>query len=358
MLLVIGLHELGHYFAAKCLGVGVRQIVLGLGKPFYRKTLASGLVLGVTPYPIGGYVKLLDEREAPLLEEEKPRSFTYQAPWRRIVILLAGSAVNFLVAFLIFSSIFFVGMKQTSVIIGDIDVQSIAAKGGLQAGDLIQSIDGWQTPNWSLALLSIMSHSGNHSPMMLTIKRGNETNLTAMLSMTAWNFNGLRQTPLDSLGIQLPEVLTKEMVRYGGMDAFKQGACRTWQYLALNLSMMKNIATRKISIAALSGPLTLVEAAQSELDLGLMRFLSFIALLSVAVGLINLLPLPSLDGGHILYVLIEKVRGKAMALDVEVLIYRFMLAALFIFCMQLLANDLNRLATPQVVESQKSVTQT
>ena len=99
LLLVIGLHEFGHFLAARCLGVKVNRVVLGLGRPFYTYTSSSGLEYGVTALPLGGYVKLLNEREAPVSEQDKPFSFTYQAPWRRIVILLAGSFVNILVAF-------------------------------------------------------------------------------------------------------------------------------------------------------------------------------------------------------------------------------------------------------------------
>jgi len=106
MLLVIATHEFGHYITARYFGVGIKQVVLGLGKPIYSKTLKSGLVLSITPLPFGGYVKLFNEREAPLSKIQLPFSLTQQAPWRRITILLAGPAVNLLIAFMIFSSLF------------------------------------------------------------------------------------------------------------------------------------------------------------------------------------------------------------------------------------------------------------
>lgn len=344
LLLVIGLHELGHFIAARCLGVKVKRVVLGLGKPFYTYTLPSQLELCITPFPCGGYVKLLNEREAPVAKSDLPYSFTHQKPWRRIVILLAGAVVNLLVAFVIYFGLLLWGLTEKPPIVGEIAPQSIAAEAGLKAGDEIQSIDGWKTPNWSLTLLAIISHSGNNSPMNVTVKQVNGHIKALSFAMTGWHFNGSRQTPLESFGIDLPEEIKSHEVRLPFTAAFQQGAYRTYQYVILNLHMMKQIVTRQIALTALSGPMTLVSAAKSELDVGLERFLQFIALLSIAVGMVNLLPLPSLDGGHILFVVLEKLRGKPLSVDVEVLIYRFMMAALFIFCMQLVANDLDRYA--------------
>lgn len=345
MLLVVGTHELGHFLAAKLLGVGVRQVILGLGKPLYTKTLNSGLVLGITPFPLGGYVTLFNEREAPLMDKEKSFSLTSQAPWRRIIIFLAGAGVNFLVAIFLFSLLFFIGFKQIDTTVSAPTSQSIAQFSGLHDGDKITGINGWETPNWSLLTLAILSHSGKKSPLYFSIIRnGQQKNLT--LIMNEWHYNGLRETPLESLGITLPPKLTREWIQYSFVESFKKGLYRTWQYTALNVSMVGKIVTGKISLMALAGPLTLLDSAQSQLKVSFTVFLNFIALLSIAVGVVNLLPLPSLDGGHIVYVLLEKIRGRSVSIAMEVLIYRFMLAALFVFCMQLLANDLHKLSMP------------
>lgn len=343
MLLVVATHEFGHFIAARYFGVGVKQAVLGLGRPIYNKKLKSGLILSITPFPFGGYVKLFNEREAPLSENQKPFSLTCKPAWQRIFILFAGPFINIFLASLIFSGLFYFGNWQVLPVIEKLQSNSIAVKGGLQPGDQIKAINGWQTPNWSLTILAILSHSGSKKPLEVLVQRQAQL-LSVSLPMDSWTFNGLRQTPLESLGIGLPVKKEQTLIRYDLLNSFQQGANQTWQYIALNSIMISKIATRKISVAALAGPLTLVDLAQSKLQMSAAIFLNFIALLSIAVGLANLLPLPSLDGGHIMYVLLEKIRGKPVSVAVEVLIYRFMLAVLFIFCMQLLANDLDRLA--------------
>ncbi len=343
LLLVVGVHELGHYWAARLVGVKTRRIVLGLGQPFCIKKFNSGLELAISPWPIGGYVKFFDEREISLTLEQQPYSFTKQSAWRRLFIYLGGPCLNIIFAGFIFSSLYYIGFTSVPPVIGAVEKNSIADKAGLRSGELLLTIDGWQTSNWSLALLAIVGHSGNQSAIRIKVKTLDNNIRLINLDVDKWHFNGIKQTPLGSLGLSIPKKPNKIKVSVSLSGSIKHGIYKTWQYLALNCLASSKILTGKISIAALSGPLKLLKTSQILLRTSIEAFLNFIALFSIAVGVVNLLPLPTLDGGHILYIIIEKLRGQAVSVAMQVLMYRFMMVAIFIICMQLLANDLIRL---------------
>lgn len=343
LILVVGTHEFGHYWVAKKFGVGIRQFVLGLGKPLYKKKLSNGIDFGITPFPIGGYVKLYDEREEKLTDSELPKSFNRQPAIKRILILLAGPVINLILAFLLFFIMYLVGKSVVLPIVGEVAPFSIASQAGLSQGDQLLSVDDWETPDWHLAAMAIVAHSGNSAPIQLKIRNSSGELSLVSLQVEQWRYNGIEKNLLEGLGIVINHPLQKSVIKLSLLKAIKVSAYRLWQYIALNGVVVGKILSGKISVAALSGPLTFFDSAQSVLRLGMDKFLYFIALLSIAVGIANLLPLPTLDGGHIMYVLIEIVRGKAVSTEMQVLMYRFMLAAFFVLFMNLLANDLRRL---------------
>lgn len=306
--------------------------------------MSSGVELAITPLPIGGYVKLFDEREAPLTQQQKPFDINRQSTYKKTFIYLAGPINNLLLAIFLFFMLFWLGTSFFSPTVGKVIPHSIAAQGGVQAEDQFISIDGWSTHNWSLALMALLAHSGDKTPLLLEVKKKSGVLKLIKLDVTDWRFDGIKSKPLASLGIILPIPLEKKVINLNFLQAGITGFKTTWQYIALNSLIIHKLFTGKISIAALTGPLLFFDSAQRMFQLGIDRFLYFIALLSIAVGVVNLLPLPGLDGGHILFALIEKWRGVPVSIAVQVLLYRFMMAAFFIFFMHLIANDLRRLA--------------
>lgn len=343
LLLVVGIHELGHYLLARSFKVVIKRFVLGLGKPFLVYKCRSGLELALAPFPIGGYVKLLDEREMKVPEGLKSQTFNAQPPYKRILILLAGPIINLLAAWLIFSNMFLFGKLFYYPEIGAVSNNSIAAIAGLKAGDKIISVDGWRTYNWSLATMALFLNSSNPKGVAVDVISSSNQVKHLKFDLKSWQLTESIK-PIELLGITvLPMENKKSYPRQSWSSAVSKGLYVTWQYIALNTLLIKKLLMGKISMALLAGPLSFINVAGSFFKLGLEQFLYFIALLSIAVGVTNLLPIPSLDGGHILFIIVEKVRHKPISMEAQILAYRLALAFFFVFFMHLLANDVRRL---------------
>jgi len=342
LLLVVGLHEAGHALAARIFGVKIKRISIGFGKPLLRWHRKRGECEWVwSLWPLGGYVQLLNTRIEPVGAEKNRYCFDKKPIWMRIVILLSGAAVNLIIAWLALTVILAIGYQQSAPLIISVTPASIAQQAGLAAGGRIMMVAGQNTPSWrEVGSQLIMTLGKSSVPIVVKNKEGIERQTS--LDLKQWKYKRQNNALLAGIGIN-PEVTVREQV--AGLplpSAGYQALLQISNLLVFFLVMLKQLVTGVLPFAVLLGPLGMFTAMISSFTQGLVMFLSFIANMSVAVALINLFPLPGLDGGSIVYASIEKIRGKPVSVDVEVLLHRLIFIIFCVFLAQLLVNDLQR----------------
>lgn len=344
LLLVVGIHELGHFVAARLFHVKVKRFSIGLGRPILTRKSSRGVEWAISWFPFGGYVQLLDEREQALPDAEKAFAFNRKPIWVRLVILIAGPLANLVLAVLILSFLFCYGIPHRTVMLGNIEPGSVAYKAGLKRGDEITNVGNYQTPTWPLLLLSMVSHSGDKAPITIVVKREGGVVKHLHMDLSDWHLQGANIKPLSRLGISLPKKANHIVSKYDFFQSLDKAYHRTVTIIALNMRVLMKVITGQVSFRALAGPIAIFDSAATFLMHGVLYFLQFIALLSIAVGIVNLLPIPGLDGGQILYCVIEFLSGKPISVAWQLLLFRLSMCAIFVLFMQLLANDLNRIA--------------
>jgi regulator of sigma E protease len=437
ILLVVGVHELGHFLVAKWSGVKVLRFSIGFGKSLCTWHDKSGTEYVLAAIPLGGYVKMLDESEENVPESEKHLSFNRQPIYKKAAIIAAGPFFNLLFAFVIYWALFMIGFTSVAPVIGKVIPHSVAAEAGIQPQEEILRVDDQFTNSWMSVIVNILSRAGETSTLKMELRKLN-TDITKeySLNLTNWHMDSLRPDPLASIGIEtyepfIPnvigkvvpdspaeksglqkgdeiiavnnkpitdwislvdsftnhpsEVLSFKLKRnnqtiilpitigashnifwqargYLGMSpAFEwpKNLLRTnkygpitalthaWQdvklFTNMNFIVFGKMVTGKISLESLGGPITIFESAGSALNNGILPFLSFLAFLSISIGIINIIPIPGLDGGHLLFQLIEFVIRRPISQNAQMLLYRFGLIALFLLMAQALVNDILRL---------------
>ncbi len=431
---LVVVHELGHYLVARLAGVKVLRFSLGFGKTlFVRRFGRDQTEWAVCALPMGGYVKMLDEREGAVPVEELHRSFNRAPVSRRIAIVLAGPIANFLLAIVFYSVLYMHGIPALRPMIAQPQNNTPAALAGLAAGDEIIRVDDAEIQSFQDLGLALLRAGVAGQPVRLELKGGR----TAHLETHGMQTDDLEQDILPSLGIrrfdppippvvgtvlensvaakadllpgdrlinangqalnswqdwvklirQNPEravsveverqgvmhtlrltpALAKEgtltvgkigaapkldkaalsglltEVRYGPLDAVWQGTKKTWAMSAFTLEMMGRMVMGQVSIKNLSGPLTIADFAGQSAALGWASFIGFLALISVSLGVLNLLPIPLLDGGHLMYYISEVFTGKPVSDRLMELGGRVGLTALLLLTSFALYNDLQRL---------------
>ncbi|RJR44824.1 MAG: RIP metalloprotease RseP [Deltaproteobacteria bacterium] len=308
---LIFIHELGHFLLAKACGVRVDAFSLGFPPRLLHKQI------GETDYrlsviPLGGYVKLLGENphdEVP--PELEHRSFAHQTLWRRFLIVLAGPGFNFLFAVLALFLVFaFTGIPYLTTEIGGVTEDSPAARAGLQKGDLVQAIDGTKIGRWEE--LSPKIKERGEQPVTLEVKRGEkvfQVTVTPQRQEITDDFGGKVSTVL--IGIRASEAFAVEEVNPA--QAFAKGATASVRIAALTLESIYKLLAREIPIKTLGGPIFIAQIAGKQAEAGVSYLIHFMAALSVNLAMLNLLPIPVLDGGHLFFFAWEAVRGKPVA---------------------------------------------
>jgi len=430
--LLVVFHEFGHYWVARRCGVKVLRFSLGFGKVIYSKRFAnSDTEWVISTVPLGGYVKMLDEREAEVAPQDLPYAFNRKPVYQRMAIVVAGPLANFLLAIVLYWGLFVHGVPGLKPVLGDVPLGTPAAVARMQSNETILRIDGEPVPSWQelhwLLLESVLrenpeapsSGSGqalNHGRVTIEAQSASGTPLSHSLDISGLEAKDLDGDFLDKLGLHLyqpvvqpvignvaadsvalraglqrgdhilsangaalmnwmdlvevirahpaqsvlldvqrgastlhitvvpqavvesgpnnswpgtrktvgkigagPEVddaAWKAMfteVSYSPLKALTQSLRKTWETSAISLEMMGKMVMGEVSMKNLSGPITIADYAGQSAKMGVVAYLSFLALISISLGVLNLLPIPLLDGGHLLYYVAELVKGSPVS---------------------------------------------
>jgi regulator of sigma E protease len=305
---LIFVHEFGHFIFAKIFGVRVDAFSLGFPPKLLHKKI------GDTDYrlsviPLGGYVKLFGENpndEVP--PELEPVSFSHQPLWRRFLIVLAGPSFNLLFAVLALFLVFtFSGISYLTTEIGGVKEGSPAAQAGLEKGDQILSVSGQPVMRWD-QLSEEIRRIGEH-PLTLSVKRGErvfQIRLTPRHMETTDIFGGKVSALI--IGITSGGQVASE--RVNPLQALGQGFIYTGRLTWLTVESLYKLIVREVPLKSIGGPIFIAEVAGQQAEMGLSHLVTFMAALSVNLFLINLLPIPILDGGHLFFFTLEAIRGK------------------------------------------------
>ncbi|WP_434572117.1 RIP metalloprotease RseP [Pseudomonas sp. Z1-14] len=434
---LVTFHEFGHFWVARRCGVKVLRFSVGFGMPLLRWHDKQGTEFVVAAIPLGGYVKMLDEREGEVPVDQLDQSFNRKTVRQRIAIVAAGPIANFLLALVFFWALAMLGSEQVRPVIGAVEAGSVAARAGLGAGQEIVAIDGEPTSGWAAVNLQLVRRLGESGSLQLLVReQGSTADSPRELILDNWLKGADEPDPIRSLGIRpwrpaLPPVLAEldpkgpahaaglktgdrllafdgqsvndwqqvvdsvrvrpdtkillrverdgasidvpvtlaargeskaptgylgagvkavewppEMIRevsFGPLEAIGEGARRTWTMSVLTLDSLKKMLFGELSVKNLSGPITIAKVAGASAQSGVADFLNFLAYLSISLGVLNLLPIPVLDGGHLLFYLIEWARGRPLSDRVQGWGIQIGISLVVGVMLLALVNDLGRL---------------
>ena len=435
---LIIVHEYGHYLVARCVGVKVLRFSVGFGRALWsRKIGRDGTEWAIGAFPLGGYVKMLDEREGPVAPEELHRSFNRQSVWRRMAIVAAGPVANLILAVVLYWGLFWHGVEELKPVFGTPVAASPAASAGFENGERALKVGGdfvqtWQDMRWVLLRTAVNQDSvefevinprqeiairrldvslaradgwkgdaldklglrffqSNSPPVVgeitpgsaaaatdlrpgdvivaidqkpiatgadvvgivrvsagktlsFTVKRADKP-LEISIAPVAEEKDGQKIGRIGALikegGFERDELMVT--VRYGPFSSFGKAVTETWDQSAFSLVMFGKMITGEVSWRNISGPVTIADYAGRSAKLGLNYYLKFMALVSISLAVLNLLPIPILDGGHLLYYLVEIVkRGPLSERSMEIG-QQIGLALLLMLMVFAFYNDINRL---------------
>ncbi|NLW80999.1 MAG: RIP metalloprotease RseP [Desulfovibrionales bacterium] len=338
---LIFFHELGHFVLARSLGMGVNVFSLGFG------TRLFGFKRGKTDYricvfPLGGYVQLVGESpDAELPEGFTPEeSFSRRPPWQRMLVVLAGPVFNFLLAWIIFWGLAWTqGVQEMLPVIGQVTNSSAAADAGILPDDRIVTVDGREILVWSDLVQRIEANQGD--AMELTVIRGRQEftlHVTPRIQEKRNLFGEVKAMPM--LGIAPKgELMTREL---GFFAASVQGARQIWDVSGLMVMGIIKLVERVIPWTDMGGVILISEMIHKEAQTGLINLLALTALISINLGILNLLPIPVLDGGHILFFFLETITGKPLSPQIQQIALRIGMTLLFMLMVFATINDILR----------------
>ena len=343
--ILIFVHELGHFLLAKRLGVGVLTFSLGFGPKLIGRRFGE-TQYQISAVPLGGFVKLIGENpEEEVKEEDRHRSFSAAPIWKRALIICAGSFFNFFLAVVIFSSInLFVGIPSPfSSKIGEVSPGLPAEGAGLKKGDVVLSIDGKEVSKWEDLSKIIRGSKGKE--LLLKVKRNNEIfeiEVTPKPS-TQKNLFG-EETHTFVIGITpYEEVVIKKV---NPVVALGTGFFQTWQFIKLTMIGVVKLIQRVIPATEIGSPIMIAKLAGEQAKRGLSSLALFIAIISINLGLLNLFPIPILDGGHLLFLGLEAVLRRPISIKKMEIAQQIGLIFIILLMLFAIHNDLIRYFFP------------
>jgi regulator of sigma E protease len=336
---LIFVHELGHFIFAKLFGVGVEKFSLGFGPKLIGRRLGETEYL-ISAFPLGGYVKMVGEMDASEVpEEELGRSFAAKPPLQRLVIVAAGPIFNLVFAYLVFILLYMVGVPAVTTKVGEVVRDKPAARAGLKTDDVITAINGKSVTRWDDFARVVAASKGR--PVDLVVTRGGAT-LSFRISpesRTAKNlFGETVTTPVIGV-VAAGETVTD---RFPPHIAFLKGSAQTWTVIKVTVLSLVKLVERAIPLGTVGGPIMIAKMAGEQAQAGGVSFLAFMALLSINLGVLNLLPVPILDGGHIFFYSWELVFRRPVSLRSREIAQQIGLALLIGLMALAFYNDIAR----------------
>ncbi|KZL21884.1 Metalloprotease MmpA [Pseudovibrio axinellae] len=321
---VVFFHELGHFLVARWCGVKVLAFSVGFGPELLGRNDKHGTRWKVCAIPLGGYVKFSGDENAASLpdrdgqsqmdEDTRKSAFFAKNPWQRSAVVAAGPIANFILAIVIFAGMFaFLGKYETLPRVDQVSPDSAAQVAGLQPGDLIVAIDGTPVESFNDVQRIVTASAG--IPIEIDVERGNAIErLTATPELKEISDGFGNTQKVGILGIQRntseQDIIVK---RFGPVEALGEGVKETWYILDRTLGYIGGLFLGKEDPDQLGGPIRVAQISGQVATHGILPLINLTAVLSISIGLLNLMPVPMLDGGHLLYYIIEIVRGKPLS---------------------------------------------
>ncbi len=340
--ILIFVHELGHFLVAKLCGVRVLVFSLGFGpKVFGVKKGETDYILSAVP--LGGYVKMLGEGkdgDDDLSEEERPFSYGAKKPSRRLAIVFAGPFTNIIFAALIFAVVYVYGVPLLNSRIGEVKPDFPAFTVGIKAGDKVLAVNGHPIHSWDE--LSTMIKKSRGELLTVTVERRDATETFEVQPRKIETKNIFGETVVTYV-IGITAAGETDILKYPPGRALLQGVKETWDIIKLTLVGFLKLIERVIPAKTLGGPIMIAQMAGQQAKAGLLNLLYFMGIISINLGILNLFPIPVLDGGHIVFILIEMVMGKPVSMkkmEIAQQVGLFILISLMIYVFY---NDLTRI---------------
>lgn len=353
LVVIVFIHELGHFLVARWCGVDIEAFSIGFGKEITGWNDRHGTRWKLCWIPLGGYVKFMGDANAASLPDagalerakNEPGNFHGKPLWQRAAVVAAGPIANFILAIFIFAAAFMtVGAPVMEPRVDEVMQGSAAEQAGIRKGDVIVSIDGREIASFSEIQQSVITRAGEE--LNVVIDRNGERIdlvLTPTLREEPDGFGG--KIRIGQLGVKHNPVGGVKYERKGPIEAVAAGVERTWFIVDTTFHYLGKLVTGRESADQLGGPIAMAKAAGDAASVGFFQFISVIAFLSVSIGLINLFPIPMLDGGHLVYYAIEAVRGKPLGERAQEWGFRIGFSLVMMLMVFSTWNDLVRVAT-------------
>ncbi|MFB2552145.1 RIP metalloprotease RseP [Ensifer soli] len=353
--LIVFVHEMGHYLAGRWSGIRITAFSIGFGPELLGFNDRHGTRWKISAIPLGGYVKFYGDEDAAsrpdyealarLAPGDRDRTFLGATLWKRAVTVAAGPIANFLLAIAIFAVIFSIyGRQVADPVVAELKPGSAAAKAGVLPGDRLVSIDGTTVTTFDDVRRYVSVRP--EQPITIGIERGGEfLDLTMVPERTELTDEFGNKMEVGLIGIVTnQEAGNFRVIEYGPVEAVGQGALQSWHIVTGTFNYLWNLVTGHMKADQLGGPIRVAQASGQMATLGVAAVLQLAAVLSVSIGLLNLMPVPVLDGGHLVFYAVEAIRGKPVGPRTQDIAFRIGFAMVLMLMVFATWNDISMLA--------------